>query len=75
MNLQKHRIPHLLISIPWLQHAPSVGKYSVDIASFERLALPELQLQPGVQLYVVDEVGREGGEMLWRYLGRHFGFG
>lgn len=29
----------------------------MDVPSFERLALPELRPQPGVQLYCVDEVG------------------
>ena len=37
---------------------PSVGKYVVDVAAFEALALPQLQPEPGVRLYVVDEVGQ-----------------
>jgi nucleoside-triphosphatase len=36
---------------------PKTGAYSVDVASFERLALPTLQAPDG-QLLVVDEVGR-----------------
>jgi nucleoside-triphosphatase len=36
---------------------PRTGAYSVDVASFERLALPTLQAPAGV-LLVVDEVGR-----------------
>lgn len=36
---------------------PSVGKYTVDLPSFEALALPQLAPQPGVLLYVVDEIG------------------
>lgn len=35
-----------------------VGKYAVDVAGFEALALPELQPSPTVRLFVVDEVGR-----------------
>ncbi|XP_020247282.1 cancer-related nucleoside-triphosphatase homolog isoform X2 [Asparagus officinalis] len=37
---------------------PNVGKYKVDVASFESLALPELQIKDGVDLYVIDEVGK-----------------
>ncbi|KAL4437178.1 hypothetical protein ABPG75_004317 [Micractinium tetrahymenae] len=37
---------------------PTVGKYAVDVTSFERLALPELRPQQGAQLYCVDEVGK-----------------
>ena len=36
-----------------------MGKYAVDVASFEGLALPQLAPHcPGVRLHVVDEVGK-----------------
>jgi len=49
--------------VGWLSHVdfpgpPRVGKYGVDLAGFERLALPALQLDPGLDLVVVDEVGK-----------------
>ncbi|KAJ0969085.1 hypothetical protein J5N97_021962 [Dioscorea zingiberensis] len=37
---------------------PSVGKYKVDVASFESLALPELQVKEGTDLFIIDEVGK-----------------
>ncbi|KAL5713798.1 nucleoside-triphosphate phosphatase [Ranunculus cassubicifolius] len=40
------------------QRWPSVGKYRVDIASFESLALPELQIKEDTDLYAIDEVGK-----------------
>ncbi|XP_052308793.1 uncharacterized protein LOC18099100 isoform X5 [Populus trichocarpa] len=41
-------------SIRW----PTVGKYKVDIASFEALALPELQIKEDTDLFIIDEVGK-----------------
>ncbi|WVZ11791.1 hypothetical protein V8G54_016321 [Vigna mungo] len=41
-------------SVGW----PSVGKYKVDVASFESLALPELQVREGTGLFIIDEVGK-----------------
>lgn len=43
---------------------PTVGKYVVNVASFEALALPQLQPRPGVELYVVDEVGEPAARSL-----------
>lgn len=40
------------------QRWPSVGKYRVDIASFESLALPELQVKEDTDLFIIDEVGK-----------------
>eukprot|EP00877_Chromochloris_zofingiensis_P011430 jgi/Chrzof1/6540/Cz19g00120.t1 len=40
------------------QGAAAVGKYVVNVPSFESLALPALQLQPDTRLYVIDEVGK-----------------
>ncbi|EOA14084.1 hypothetical protein CARUB_v10027220mg, partial [Capsella rubella] len=37
---------------------PSVGKYKVDIASFESIALPELQVKDDTHLFIIDEVGK-----------------
>jgi nucleoside-triphosphatase len=35
-----------------------VGKYGVDLENFHRVALPALEVTPGVDLVVVDEVGK-----------------
>ncbi|KAG6646255.1 cancer-related nucleoside-triphosphatase homolog isoform X2 [Carya illinoinensis] len=43
-----------LESLRW----PNVGKYKVDIASFESLALPELQVREDTDLFIIDEVGK-----------------
>ncbi|WJX61551.1 nucleoside-triphosphate phosphatase [Trifolium repens] len=37
---------------------PNVGKYKVDVASFESLALPELQVREDTDLFIIDEVGK-----------------
>lgn len=37
---------------------PSVGKYKVDTASFESLAMPELQVKEDTELFIIDEVGK-----------------
>ncbi|XP_010266192.1 PREDICTED: cancer-related nucleoside-triphosphatase homolog isoform X2 [Nelumbo nucifera] len=37
---------------------PNVGKYRVDVASFELLALPELQIKEDTDLFIIDEVGK-----------------
>ncbi|WJX61284.1 nucleoside-triphosphate phosphatase [Trifolium repens] len=37
---------------------PNVGKYKVDVASFESLALPELQVREETDLFIIDEVGK-----------------
>lgn len=37
---------------------PTVGRYKVDIASFESLALPELQVEKDTDLFIIDEVGK-----------------
>ncbi|KAL3527299.1 hypothetical protein ACH5RR_011955 [Cinchona calisaya] len=41
-------------SLKW----PTVGRYRVDVASFEALALPELQVKADTDLFIVDEVGK-----------------
>ncbi|TKY70242.1 Cancer-related nucleoside-triphosphatase [Spatholobus suberectus] len=48
----------LNISTPESLRWPSVGKYKVDVASFESLALPELQVREGTDLFIIDEVGK-----------------
>jgi nucleoside-triphosphatase len=35
-----------------------VGKYGVNLDNFHRVALPALEFQPGIDLIVVDEVGK-----------------
>ncbi|XP_057468930.1 uncharacterized protein LOC130758119 isoform X1 [Actinidia eriantha] len=37
---------------------PTVGRYKVDLASFESLALPELQVKEDSDLFIIDEVGK-----------------
>ncbi|KDP43768.1 hypothetical protein JCGZ_22395 [Jatropha curcas] len=46
------------ISTPESFRWPTVGKYKVDIASFESLALPELQVKEHTDLFIIDEVGK-----------------
>ncbi|KAM0919754.1 hypothetical protein ACQ4PT_007927 [Festuca glaucescens] len=41
-------------SVRW----PTVGKYKVDVASLELLALPELQIKQDTDLFIIDEVGK-----------------
>lgn len=43
-----------LESVRW----PTVGKYKVDVASLESLALPELQVKEDTDLFIIDEVGK-----------------
>ncbi|KAL9148632.1 hypothetical protein ABFS82_12G054800 [Erythranthe guttata] len=40
------------------QRWPNVGRYKVDVSSFESLALPELQVKEDSDLFVIDEVGK-----------------
>ncbi|KAG6536859.1 hypothetical protein ZIOFF_001930 [Zingiber officinale] len=37
---------------------PTVGKYKVDVESFESLALPQMQVKEGTNLFIIDEVGK-----------------
>ncbi|KAF4373788.1 hypothetical protein F8388_007694 [Cannabis sativa] len=37
---------------------PTVGRYKVDVASFESLALPQLQVKEDTDLFIIDEVGK-----------------
>ncbi|KAG8662884.1 cancer-related nucleoside-triphosphatase [Manihot esculenta] len=46
------------ISTPESLRWPTVGKYKVDLASFESLALPELQVKEDADLFIIDEVGK-----------------
>ncbi|XP_002521720.2 cancer-related nucleoside-triphosphatase [Ricinus communis] len=46
------------ISTPESFRWPTVGKYKVDLASFESLALPELQVKEDTDLFIIDEVGK-----------------
>lgn len=47
----------------WLSHVDfpgphRVGKYGVNLENLHRLALPALELVPGIDLIVVDEIGK-----------------
>ncbi|XP_027361756.1 cancer-related nucleoside-triphosphatase [Abrus precatorius] len=46
------------VSTPESLRWPSVGKYKVDVASFESLALPELKVKEDTDLFIIDEVGK-----------------
>ncbi|KAM7516013.1 hypothetical protein LguiA_005596 [Lonicera macranthoides] len=46
------------ISTPESFRWPTVGQYKVDLASFESLALPELQVKEDTDLFIIDEVGK-----------------
>ncbi|ONH97305.1 hypothetical protein PRUPE_7G182900 [Prunus persica] len=46
------------ISSPESFRWPNVGKYKVNVASFESLALPELQVKEDIDLFIIDEVGK-----------------
>ncbi|KAK1587364.1 hypothetical protein Q3G72_012143 [Acer saccharum] len=46
------------ISSPESHRWPTVGKYKVDVTSFESLALPELQVKEDTNLFIIDEVGK-----------------
>lgn len=38
---------------------PTVGKYTIHVEEFERLALPQIEMDPArADLYVIDEIGR-----------------
>ncbi len=37
---------------------PRVGRYAVHLDAFEAVALPALALRPGIDLFVVDEIGK-----------------
>ncbi len=47
----------------WLSHVDfagpyRVGKYGVDLENLHRLALPAMEPRPGIDLIVVDEIGK-----------------
>ncbi|TVU48508.1 hypothetical protein EJB05_08146 [Eragrostis curvula] len=46
------------VSSPESVRWPTVGKYKVDIASLESLAVPELQVKEETDLFIIDEVGK-----------------
>lgn len=55
---RRGRLASTTISSAESSRWPTVGKYKVDIASFESLALPELQVREDTDLFVIDEVGK-----------------
>ncbi|XP_074307184.1 uncharacterized protein LOC141642308 [Silene latifolia] len=60
VTMAGQRAPLASINNPNLQAArwPTVGRYHVDVASFERVVLPELQIHEDTDLFVIDEVGK-----------------
>lgn len=46
------------VSSPESVRWPTVGKYKVDVASLESLAVPELQVKEETDLFIIDEVGK-----------------
>jgi len=55
---RRGRLASTTISSPESFRWPNVGKYKVDITSFESLALPELQVREDTDLFIIDEVGK-----------------
>ncbi|KAJ9172558.1 hypothetical protein P3X46_015783 [Hevea brasiliensis] len=55
---QKAPLASTTVSTPESFRWPTVGKYKVDLASFESLALPELQVKEDADLFIIDEVGK-----------------
>ena len=37
---------------------PRVGRYVVHVSEFEAVALPQLDIRPGLELLVIDEIGK-----------------
>ncbi|KAK3150378.1 hypothetical protein QOZ80_3AG0232430 [Eleusine coracana subsp. coracana] len=46
------------VSSPESVRWPTVGKYKVDVASLDSLAIPELQVKEEIDLFIIDEVGK-----------------
>ena len=40
------------------QLGPRVGRYVVHVSEFEAVALPQLEIRPGLELLVIDEIGK-----------------
>lgn len=40
------------------QGGPRVGRYVVHVSEFEAVALPQLEIRPGLELLVIDEIGK-----------------
>lgn len=40
------------------QGGPRVGRYVVHVSDFEAVALPQLEIRPGLELLVIDEIGK-----------------
>ncbi|RLN19664.1 cancer-related nucleoside-triphosphatase isoform X2 [Panicum miliaceum] len=57
-RLTSFEIASLQLANPESVRWPTVGKYKVDVASLESLALPELQVKEETDLFIIDEVGK-----------------
>ncbi|XWS33953.1 hypothetical protein CRYUN_Cryun22dG0127000 [Craigia yunnanensis] len=55
---RRGRLACTMIPSPEARQWPSVGKYKVDVASFESVVLPELKIREDTDLFIIDEVGK-----------------
>ncbi|XP_022740867.1 cancer-related nucleoside-triphosphatase [Durio zibethinus] len=55
---RRGRLACSILPSPEARQWPAVGKYKVDIASFEAVALPELKVREDTDLFIIDEVGK-----------------
>ncbi|KFK28261.1 hypothetical protein AALP_AA8G493800 [Arabis alpina] len=58
LNGRKGLLASSTVSSPESMRWPIVGKYKVDIASFDSIALPQLQVKEGTHLFIIDEIGK-----------------
>ncbi|OMO80326.1 Nucleoside-triphosphatase, THEP1 type [Corchorus olitorius] len=55
---RRARLACTSIPSPEAHRWPIVGKFKVDVASFESMALPELKIKQDTNLFIIDEVGK-----------------
>lgn len=58
LDILTHTIAFWFFCSPESVRWPTVGKYKVDVASLESLAVPELQVKEETDLFIIDEVGK-----------------
>ncbi|XVF16028.1 hypothetical protein REPUB_Repub09cG0206300 [Reevesia pubescens] len=55
---RRGRLATSILPSPEAHHWPAVGKYKVDVTSFESVALPELKIREDTDLFIIDEIGK-----------------